>query len=108
MKKFNLISTIAILLAFLGLVLLRVTGINGHMAISFVALATMVICVVVDRKNWKKPALEVAYRVLFLVALVTGFLMTKAGLGGAVVIAHKASAALFAIVYVVNLIASKK
>ena len=49
--------------------MLRVTGLTGHIVISVIALAIMVACVVLGRKDWKNPPLEIAYRAFYLVAL---------------------------------------
>lgn len=108
MKKLNLISFIAILLSIVGLAMLKVTGMTGHIVISIVALAIMVVCAVKGRKSWKLPALEIAYRAAYLVALITGIVMIKANVFGAVSVAHKIAAALFAVLYVVNFILTAK
>lgn len=102
MKKLNLISFVAIVLSIIGLVLLKVTGMTGHIVISVAALAIMVACAILDRKNWKLPALEIAYRAAYLVALITGIVMIQAHIFGAVSIAHKAAAAVFAVLYIAN------
>lgn len=108
MKKLNLISFIAIVLSFVGLVLLRVTGMTGHIIISLVALAIMVACTVTGKNNRKKPALEIGYRALYFIALVTGFVMVIAKVVGTIAIVHKAAAILFVIAYIVNFVISSK
>ena len=107
MKKLNLVSFIAILAAFLGLVLLRVTGMTGHIVISLVALAIMLYCTFATKKNWKVPGLEIGYRGLYFIALATGFVMVIAKIGGVISIVHKVAAALFLVAYVVNFVKSK-
>ncbi len=104
MKKMNLISFIAIVLAIVGLALLRVTGMTVHIIISLLALAVMVFCAVKGKKYWKKPALEIGYRAAFLVALLTGIVMLAAHLSDAVSIIHKIFAAVFAVLYLINFV----
>ena len=104
MKKFDLISFVAIIACAIGLVLLKVTGLTGHIVISVVALAIMVACVVLGKKDWKNPKLEIAYRAFYLVALVTGAVMVATKTAGVVAIVHKAAWAIFAVLFVVNFI----
>ena len=108
MKKLNIISFIAIILSFIGLALLRVTGMTGHIVISIIALIIMIICVALGKKSWKNPALEIVYRVFYLIALITGIVMVAASISGAVSIVHKIAAVIFVILYIVNFVLSKK
>lgn len=104
MKKLDLISFIAIVAATIGLAMLRVTGLTGHIVISVIALAIMVACVVLGRKDWKNPPLEIAYRAFYLVTLITGIVMVAGGVSAVVSIVHKVACGLFAVVFVVNFI----
>ena len=106
MKKFNIISFIAIILSFIGLALLKLTGMPIHIVISVMALVIMIICAVLDKKNWKISALEILYRVAYLITLITGILMIVLKLLGAVSIAHKVFAVIFVILFIVNFIFS--
>lgn len=108
MKKLNIISFIAILLSFIGLALLKVTGMTGHIVISIIALIIMVICAILGKKTWKKPALEIVYRLFYLIALITGIVMVAGGVVGAVSVVHKIAAVLFIILFIVNFVVSKK
>lgn len=108
MKKLNVISFVAIVLSIIGLVLLKVTGMTGHIVISVAALAIMVVCAILDRKNWKLPALEIAYRLAYLIALITGIVMLQARIFGAVSLAHKIAAGVFAALYVANFFLTAK
>lgn len=108
MKKGNLIVFAAIVLSFIGLVLLKVTGMTGHIVISIAALAVMVVFTILGRKNWKLPVLEIGYRLAYLIALITGIVMIQARVFGAVSIVHKVSAGLFAVLYVVNFFLTAK
>ena len=106
MKKLNLISFIVMILAIIGLALLKCTGIVAHIIISVVALAVMVACVILGKKDWKVPALEILYRAFYLIALITGIVMQAADITGAVSIVHKIAAGLFAVLVIVNFIVS--
>ena len=108
MKKLNVISFIAVLLSFVGLVLLRFTKMPAHIAISGVALIIMIVCTVLGRKSWKAAGLEITYRAAYLIALVTGILMVAAGLSGTISIVHKIAAAVFAALYIVSFIVNAK
>ena len=108
MRKLNTISFIAILASFVGLVLLSVTGLKAHIAISVIALLIMLVCTVKGKKYWKKPALEVFYRIAYLITLVTGAVMVANHVAGGVSIAHKVFAAVFILIYVINFFVSKK
>lgn len=107
MKKLNTISFIAILASFVGLVLLSVTGLKAHIAISVIALLVMLVCTVKGKKYWKKPALEVLYRVAYLITLITGIVMVANHVTGAASIAHKVFAVVFILIYVINFFVSK-
>ena len=104
MKKLKLISFVAIILAIIGLALLKVTGMTGHIVISVIALLIMVVCAVLEKKNWKKPALEIIYRLAYLIALITGIVMVASELSGAVSIVHKVAAGAFAALYIVSIV----
>lgn len=108
MKKINVVSFIAVIASFVGLVLLSVTGMKVHIAISIIALAIMVVCTILDKKNWKKPALEIVYRLAYLITLITGIVMIKAQIAGALSIIHKITAAAFVILFVVNFVLTGK
>ena len=108
MKKLNIISFVASIASLIALVLLRYTGMAAHIAVSVVALLIMVVCAILEKKSWKIPALEIAYRAAYFITLVSGIVMVAAKIGGAVSIVHKAAAAVFAVLFVVNFILSKK
>ena len=79
------------------LFLLRVTGMTAHIALSVVGIIALVAFAVMNKKEWKTPALEILLRVLFAVAVITGIVILKAAAGHAVAIVHKASAAAFVV-----------
>lgn len=78
------------------LFLLRVTGMAAHIALSVVGIVILVAFAVMNKKEWKKPALEILLRVLFAVVVITGIVILKGAGVAAVAIVHKASAAAFA------------
>ena len=78
------------------LFLLRGTGMAAHIALSVVGIVILVAFAVMNKKEWKKPALEILLRVLFAVAVITGIVILKGAGVAAVAIVHKASAAAFA------------
>ena len=59
------------------LFLLRVTGMAAHIALSVVGIVILVAFAVMNKKEWKKPALEILLRVLFAVAVITGIVILK-------------------------------
>ena len=79
------------------LFLLRVTGMTAHIALSVVGIIALVAFAVMNKKEWKKPALEILLRVLFAVAVITGIVILKGAAVAAVAIIHKASAAAFVV-----------
>lgn len=111
MKKDLIFAPALIVIAAL-LFVLKLTGMTAHIAISVVGVVLLVAYAVVTKKEWKIPALEIAMRALYAVALITGIvIMNVAGLG-ALAIVHKVAAALFAvalvIIFVHKIITAKK
>ena len=83
------------------LFLLRMTGLPAHIVVSVLGLAVMIPYSVATRKEWKAPALEVLMRVMYFVAIVTGGVMMKIQGVAALNMAHRISAALFAVLLLV-------
>lgn len=108
MKKMDVLSFAAIVISCAALAALKLTGMTVHIVVSVVALAVMVFCTVKGRKDWKVPALEIAYRVCYFLALASGVAMVAAHIGGAVSVAHKVFAGLFAVLYVVTFLVNSK
>ena len=100
MKKDLIFSPVMLLIA-VGLFLLRTTGMTAHIILSAVGIAVLVVYAVLTKKEWTNPALEVLMRVFYGIALVSGIVMMKVHGIAAVSIAHKAAAALFAVLLVV-------
>ena len=96
MKKDLIFAPILLAIGVL-LGLLKVTGLAAHIAISLVGVALLVVYAVLTKKEWKIPALEIAMRACYGVALITGIVIMKAA--GVVVLAvmHKIFAAAFVV-----------
>ena len=110
MKK-DMIFAPAMLLVAILLFLYRATGMTAHIAISVVGVLVLAAYTSATRKEWKIPALEIAMRVFYGIALITGIVMNAAYIP-ALAIGHKVGAALFVVLLVVlfvkKLAASKK
>ena len=111
MKK-DLIFAPALLAIGIALFLLRFTGLPVHIALSVVGVALLVVYAVLTKKEWKIPALEIAMRVLYGIALITGIIIMNASGIAALAIIHKVCAALFvvslAVLFIHKIVVSKK
>ena len=83
------------------LALLSVTGLTAHIVVTVLGLAIMIPLTIATRKDWKVPALEVIMRAMYVVAVVTGGVLMKVSGVAALGIAHKVSAAVFAVLLLV-------
>jgi hypothetical protein len=111
MKK-DFIFAPAMLAVGILLFLLKATGITAHIAVSVIGIFVLAIYTSVTKKEWKIPALEIAMRACYGIALITGPIVMKLNDILALQIVHKAGAALFVVLLVVlfvhKLIANKK
>lgn len=111
MKK-DLIFAPAMLLIGALLFLLRFTGMTAHIAVSVIGVIVLIVYSVLNKKDWKIPALEVIMRVLYGVALITGVVVMNVHGIAVLSILHKLSAVLFVVLLVVvfvhKLIVTKK
>ena len=111
MKKDFIFSPILLALGVV-LFLLRATGMAVHIAVSVVGLVALIVYSVLTKKEWKVPALEIAMRLFYAVALITGIVIMKVKGVIALAIIHKACAAVFvlllAVLFVHKIVASKK
>ena len=90
-----------------ALFFLRFTGMKAHIAISVVGVIVLIAYTILTKKEWKIPALEIATRGLYGLALISGIII-KIVRGIAVLsIIHKASAVLF-LVGIVALLVTKE
>ena len=96
MKKDFIFAPILLAIGVL-LGLLKVTGLTAHIVISVLGIAALVAYSVLTKKEWKLPALEIAMRACYGVALITGIIIMNAA--GVVVLAvmHKIFAAAFVV-----------
>jgi hypothetical protein len=110
MKK-DMIFAPAMLLIAILLFLCSATGLAAHIIISVVGLLVLAVYTSATRKEWKIPALEIAMRAFYGIALITGFIVNATDIP-VVDIVHKVSGALFAVllvvVFVTKLVANKK
>jgi hypothetical protein len=97
-NRFFLISMLVVTAL---LFLLRFTGLIPHIVVSLIGLAIMIPITIATRKEWKKPALEVIMRVMYLVAVITGGALMKVHGVAALGIAHKISAVVFVVLLLV-------
>ena len=111
MKK-NIIFSSLIILATAALFMLKFTKMPAHIAVSVIGLALLIAFSVLTRKSWKLPALEIASRICYFVAMVTGIVLMNVNGVAALPVVHKISAALFAVLFVFlfvhKLVAKKK
>ena len=101
MKK-NILFLIPMIAVAVALFLLRATGMTAHIAVSVIGLAIMVAYTIATKKEWKIPALEIAMRLFYAVALITGAVLMNVHGIVAVAIVHKISAVLFALLLIVT------
>ena len=106
MKK-DLIFAPLLLLAGVALFLLRFTGMTAHIAVSVVGIVVLVAYTVLTKKEWKIPALEIAMRAFYGIALISGIVILNVHGIVALAVIHKASAVLFFLAMLVVLLVSK-
>lgn len=111
MKK-DLIFTPVLLLVFVLLALLKAIGLTAHIAVSVAGVLVVGAYTSLTKKAWKIPALEIAMRACYGIALITGIVLMNVRGIAVLAIVHKVCAALFAVLLVVlfvhKLIAAKK
>ena len=96
MKK-DLIFSPVLLLAGVSLFLLKLTGMQVHIAISVIAILILAAYTALTVKSWKLPALEIIMRACYGIALITGIIIMNIHGIVALAIVHKVSAALFVV-----------
>ena len=103
MKK-DLVFAPALLIVGAVLCLLQFTGMIAHIAVSVVGIALLIAYTVLTKKDWRIPALEIAVRVLYGIAIISGIvIMNLSGLAALAVI-HKISAVLFMVGIIILLV----
>lgn len=102
MKK-DLMFAPAMLLIGGALFFLRTTGMNAHIAISLFGVLVLAAYTALAKKDWKIPALEIAMRACYGIALISGIVIKIFHGIAALSVVHKASAALFMVLMIVLL-----
>ena len=97
----NRIFLVSMIVVSALLFLLRLTGMMPHIIISVLGLAIMIPFTLKTKAEWKKPALEILMRVMYLIAIVTGGMMMKLHGIAALGMVHKIGAALFLVLLAV-------
>ena len=98
MKKDLIFAPILIVVGIL-LGLIKVTGMTAHIILSIVGAIVLVAYTVLTKKEWKIPALEIAMRVSYGIALISGIVL-KIKYLAIVGVLHK----IFAVLFIVALI----
>ena len=96
MKK-DLIFAPALILIGVALWLLQLTGLVAHIVISIVGILVLVAYTVLTKKEWKIPALEIAARACYGIALITGIVVMNVSGLSALAVIHKVFATLFVV-----------
>ena len=111
MKKDLIFAPIMLVLGVL-LFLLKATGMTAHIAISVAGVLVLVAYAVLTKKDWKLPALEIAMRAVYGIALITGIVVMNIQGNPALTVVHRIFAVLFVVFLVVltafKLITAKK
>ena len=113
MKGFKLDFIFVPIMLVVGILLflLKATGLTAHIAVSVVGVALLIVYAVLTKKEWKIPALEIAMRVMYGLALITGIVVMNVS-GDVLAIIHRIFAVLFLVglvaLFVHKLIVSKK
>ena len=103
MKKDFIFAPIMLVIGAL-LFLLNLTGIAAHIAVSVVGVAVLIAYSVLTKKEWKLPPLEIAMRIFYGIALISGIIIMNVHGITALAILHKASAVLFAVLFVAKFV----
>ena len=94
------------------LFLLKVTGMTAHIAVSVIGVAVLIVYAVLTKKEWKLPALEIAMRACYGLALISGVVIMNVAGVAVLAVLHKVLAALFVVLLIVlfvqKAIAAKK
>ena len=80
-----------------ALFMLRLTGMPVHIGVSVVGAVVLAAYTVLTKKEWRIPALEIAMRAFYGVALISGIVIMNVHGIVALAIVHKVSAVLFPI-----------
>ena len=106
MKKDFIFAPIMLIVGAL-LFLFDMTGAPVHIAISVLGIFVLAVYTSVTKKEWKIPALEIAFRAFYGIALITGIIVMNVSGVLALAIIHKLASLLF-LVALVALIVTKE
>ena len=111
MKKDLIFAPIMLVIGVL-LFLLKVTGMTAHIAVSVIGVLVLIVYAVLTKKEWKIPALEIAMRACYGLALISGVVIMNVAGVAVLAVLHKVLAALFVVLLIVlfvhKALASKK
>ena len=111
MKKDLIFAPIMLVIGVL-LFLLKVTGMTAHIAVSVIGVLVLIVYAVLTKKEWKIPALEIAMRACYGLALISGVVIMNVAGVAVLAVLHKVLAALFVVLLIVlfvqKAIAAKK
>ena len=111
MKKDLIFAPIALLIG-AALFMLKFTGMPVHIAFSVLGVAVLVVYAVLTKKEWRIPALEIAMRAFYGIALISGIVVINVHGVLLLSIIHKVFATLFVVSLAVllthKIISSKK
>ena len=93
----KLLFLIPMIIIAVFLFLFRATGMTVHIVASVAGLLVLVAYTLATKKEWRKPALEIAMRVFYAVALITGVVIMNVEGIKTIAIIHKISAVLFVV-----------
>ena len=99
MKK-DLFFAIPMVVISILLFMLRLTHLPVHIVLSVLGVGILVAHAIIMKKEWKLPKFEIALRVVFGIAFVTGIVVMNVHGVLAFSIIHKASAVLFTVGFV--------
>lgn len=102
MKKDLIFAPILLVVGIL-LCLLKLTGMPAHIAISVIGLVVLIVYSVLTKKEWQIAPLEIAMRVSYAIALISGIVI-KISYIFVVATLHKVFAILFVVLLVALLI----
>ena len=100
MKKDIIFAPMMLLVGIL-LFMLRATGMTAHIIISVLGIIVLAAYTATTKKEWKIPALEIIMRACYGIALISGGIILKVSYIPAVAVAHKVSAAVFVVLFIV-------
>ena len=102
MKKDFIFAPILLVIGIL-LFFLKATGLPVHIAVSVIGVAVLVAYTVLTKKEWKVPALEIAMRASYGLALISGIVI-KISYIPSISIIHKMLGILFVALLLISFV----